>query len=306
MYYVNRTLVVLLLVCSSIFHLAAQSLETGPASVFEETRQGRRTALGYVYDSGQMTCAHKFHPSGTYLRVTRIDNGQSVVVQVIDRLSARSDAVVVLSNAAARLLNIVPDRVAIVEIEPLGANPDQAQVYYNTSPRALQPSGNLTARGAAVPRAYDAISPPPAPTSTSQTGVSGSAMFNPKPASPASTYQAPVNQSPSLTARGGDIPRAYDAPAASPATRAYSAPTTQDRYYVQTAAFANYDNAQRYSQRLLRQGIQNINIIQAQKADGTTIYRERIGPYPTAAAAKAQKAYLARAFGVTGLVVKGN
>lgn len=315
MHCAKRTFIVLLFLIAGIAYLPSQALETGPAGVYDEDQQGNRTALGYIYDQSQMTCAHKFHPSGTILQITRIDNGLSAVVQVTDRLSARANQVVILSTAAARALNMTPDRISIVQIEIIRAA-ETPQVYYNTSPRTVRSYSELTAKSAPLPESYDAPAPARPTTTIADRApkLSLPSALTPSPSTAPQNYEN-LNRSPSLTAKGatataGAVPRSYEAttPRTGAIPRAYDAAPTPPgpRYYVQTAAFADYDNAQRYYQDLLRRGITDVNIVQAQKADGSVIYRSRIGPYANAAVAKTQKEYLAREFRVTGLVVKGN
>ena len=64
--------------------LTAQT-EVGEASYYEAKFQDRPTASGEAYDKNKFTCAHRTLPFGTRVKVTRPDNGKSVVVRVNDR-----------------------------------------------------------------------------------------------------------------------------------------------------------------------------------------------------------------------------
>lgn len=91
--------------------------EVGLASFYARSLQGRRTASGSRYDARAMTCAHRTHAFGTFLRVTDLETGRSVVVRVTDRGPFTAGRVVDLSWAAARRLGIVDRGVARVRVE---------------------------------------------------------------------------------------------------------------------------------------------------------------------------------------------
>ena len=58
---------------------------TGVASYYHNKFNGRKTASGEVFSNNKLTAAHRTYPLGTYLKVTNVVNGKSVVVKVNDR-----------------------------------------------------------------------------------------------------------------------------------------------------------------------------------------------------------------------------
>ena len=80
--------------------------ETGIASWYGRKFHGRRTSSGETYDMYKMTAAHKTLPLPTYVEVTRVDNGSSVVVRVNDRGPFVGDRIIDLSYAAAERLGV--------------------------------------------------------------------------------------------------------------------------------------------------------------------------------------------------------
>ncbi len=92
-------------------------VETGLASYYARSLQGRRTASGARYDGRAMTCAHRTHPFGSLLRVTDVESGRSVTVKVTDRGPFARGRVVDLSWAAARVLGILEQGLARVRVE---------------------------------------------------------------------------------------------------------------------------------------------------------------------------------------------
>lgn len=58
---------------------------TGVASYYHNKFNGRKTASGEVFSNNKLTAAHRTYPLGTYLKVTNVANGKSVLVKVNDR-----------------------------------------------------------------------------------------------------------------------------------------------------------------------------------------------------------------------------
>jgi rare lipoprotein A len=58
---------------------------TGVVSYYHNKFNGRKTASGEVFSNNKLTAAHRTYPFGTYLKVTNVANGKSVVVKVNDR-----------------------------------------------------------------------------------------------------------------------------------------------------------------------------------------------------------------------------
>lgn len=75
------------------------------------------TASGEIYDANQLTAAHRSLPFGTKLKVTNLENRQSVVVRVNDRGPFVSGRIIDLSNRAAKELGIIQKGMARVQIE---------------------------------------------------------------------------------------------------------------------------------------------------------------------------------------------
>lgn len=94
-------------------------VERGIASWYGPKFHGRKTSSGEVYDMHAMTAAHKTLPLPTYVRVTNLENGRSVVVKVNDRGPFVRNRIIDLSYAAAKALDIVRKGTGLVEIRAL-------------------------------------------------------------------------------------------------------------------------------------------------------------------------------------------
>jgi rare lipoprotein A (peptidoglycan hydrolase) len=95
----------------------APSEAEGTASWYGPGFHGKRTASGEVYDEEGLTAAHRTLPFGTYLRVSSLDDGSSVVVRINDRGPFAKGRIVDLSQAAARIIGMIPSGTARVRLE---------------------------------------------------------------------------------------------------------------------------------------------------------------------------------------------
>ena len=93
--------------------------EEGIASWYGGYFHGRPTSNGEVYDMYLMTAAHRSLPLPTYVRVTHLANGRSVVLRVNDRGPFVGDRIIDLSFAAASKLGMAAIGTAPVEVVAL-------------------------------------------------------------------------------------------------------------------------------------------------------------------------------------------
>lgn len=94
--------------------------QTGEASFYGAKHQGRRTASGEIFDASDDTAAHRRLPFGTKVRVTNLENGRSVVVEVNDRGPFVKGRVIDLSRSAfSKIASLsegtVPVRLQVVD-----------------------------------------------------------------------------------------------------------------------------------------------------------------------------------------------
>ena len=91
--------------------------QNGKVSWYGPGFHGRRTANGEIFDTNEMTMAHRSLAFGSKVRVTNLDNGRSVVVRVNDRGPYAGGRIADLSHAAAARLGFVEDGVVHAKIE---------------------------------------------------------------------------------------------------------------------------------------------------------------------------------------------
>lgn len=107
------------LALSACLSMAHAQKEHGKASYYSKKATGAKTASGERIHHDSLTCAHKFYPFGTNLKVTNLTNGQSVIVKVIDRGPFGRGRIIDLSWGAAKAIGMLSQGVAPVKVELL-------------------------------------------------------------------------------------------------------------------------------------------------------------------------------------------
>lgn len=93
--------------------------ERGIASWYGRRYHGQKTASGEIYDMYGMTGAHPILPLPSYVRVTNLRNGRSVVIRLNDRGPFLSDRLIDLSYTAAYKLDLLDGGSSLVEVETI-------------------------------------------------------------------------------------------------------------------------------------------------------------------------------------------
>ncbi len=91
--------------------------QRGKASYYSKRATGARTASGERVHHDSLTCAHRFYPFGTYLKVTNMGNQKSVIVRVTDRGPFSRGRVIDLSWGAAKAIDMLAKGIASVMVE---------------------------------------------------------------------------------------------------------------------------------------------------------------------------------------------
>jgi rare lipoprotein A len=97
----------------------ALAFQEGIASWYGASFDGQRAASGEIFDSGQLTAAHRTLPFGTKVRVRRVGTADSIVVRINDRGPFVESRIIDLSYAAARQLGVTDPGLFRVALEVL-------------------------------------------------------------------------------------------------------------------------------------------------------------------------------------------
>jgi rare lipoprotein A len=115
------------------FHKKSQAYQVGTASWYGEQFQGKQTASGEPYDMREFTAAHPSLPLGTFVRVTNLKNGSSVVVRINDRGPVVDGRIIDVSYNAAQALGFRARGVQRVRLD----------LYQPATMARLEPVANL-------------------------------------------------------------------------------------------------------------------------------------------------------------------
>jgi len=95
----------------------------GIASWYGPDFHGRETANGEVYDMHGISAAHPTLPMPSYVRVTNLDNGRSIIVRLNDRGPYAKNRIIDLSTGTAKALGFYGHGLARVRVEYVGRAP---------------------------------------------------------------------------------------------------------------------------------------------------------------------------------------
>jgi rare lipoprotein A len=95
----------------------------GVASWYGSDFHGRATANGEIFDADAITAAHPTLPLPSYVRVSNLSNGRSLIVRVNDRGPYTGNRIIDVSRRAARLLGFTVSGTAWVRVEYVAPAP---------------------------------------------------------------------------------------------------------------------------------------------------------------------------------------
>ncbi len=151
--------------------------QRGTGSWYGRKFHGQKTSSGEPYDMYAMTAAHPTLPLPSYVRVTNVANGRTVVVRVNDRGPFHSERIIDLSYTAALKLGYAALGSAPVEVERVRAgdvgprNGGALVAAVPASPAAARPIGEAVPVAAASPAATRNQTPASAPIVAPATAV---------------------------------------------------------------------------------------------------------------------------------------
>lgn len=109
----------------------------GIASWYGKKFHGQKTSIGEAYDMFAMTAAHPTLALPSYVRVTSLHSGRSVVVRVIDRGPFHAGRIIDLSYTAAYKLGLIQGGSGQVEVEAILPGDSTATAYAQIAPPSM-------------------------------------------------------------------------------------------------------------------------------------------------------------------------
>jgi len=146
----------------------------GIASWYGKKFHGQKTSIGQPYDMFAMTAAHPTLALPSYVRVTQVQSGKSVIVRVTDRGPFHADRIIDLSYTAAYKLGLINGGSGQVEVEAIiPGDPGGLSFAQTTPPARPAPAGpdgieQIAQRSALEDMATQTPVPPANPIDTTQ------------------------------------------------------------------------------------------------------------------------------------------
>lgn len=250
--------------------------ERGIASWYGRRYHGKPTSSGEPYDMYAMSAAHPTLPIPSYVRVTRVGTGRSVVVRVNDRGPFLQNRVIDLSYTAAAKLGFVGAGSAEVEVEAItdfDAPAVPVLVVTNEQERGQAAAGGVAQRSddpAPLPAAAALEREAALPSLVVETSFADSAT---QPVSPPRGYREVGDRSPVT-----EEPLPSASPSAGAASSPSQAAADAPGFWLQFGAFASADTARAALERLRR----DLAWLGAQfdvRHEGA-LYKVQAGPWP--------------------------
>ncbi len=214
--------------------------EVGLAGIYGADSTAKATASGEAYVATSVTAAHKTLPMPSYVEVTALDTGRTILVRINDRGPMTNDRLIDLSDGAARQLGIDGKTISGVRVRRVNP-PENDKVVLRSgqaaSTRMDTPESLLKVLRAKLAKQ----APPPAIVTT-------------------------VSEAKAVAA----APANTDKSGSSGKTEAASKVVATGSYYVQVAAFASRSNAEALAKKLGAQ---------VAPSDGGKFFRVRFGPF---------------------------
>lgn len=252
--------------------------ETGIASWYGPQFHGKHTANGEIFDMNELTAAHRTLQLPSFVRVTNLENGRSLIVRVNDRGPYKRGRVMDLSKRAAELLGykdkgtakvklqvLTQESKAIAEIAKRGEDTRGFEVALNedrASGRAV-----LNQRAGFTQEPYKVASAEPQQVEDAQTRVGMQPVYDYPPGegiAPEPVMQTPLEPPPTHAISENIV-------------KTVAVPDTS--IYVQAGSFSNEANAARLAEAFTAQG-RPADVYPA-VVNGKQFYRVRLGPLET-------------------------
>ncbi len=251
-------------------------VEEGMASYYGKKFHGRLTSNQEVYDMYAFSAAHKSLPLPSYVRVTNLANGKSVVVRVNDRGPFHAGRVIDLSYAAATKLGFTKHGTAKVEVRALtpadgrGGRPDERTARAETP---AKPTPATVADNSVSADEFERWMQAQGIRFAGKPDVDKQDVDKQDVDRPAVDKPEAGRQAISAAPAEAALPAAV-----SPASIQVARADTGD-VLLQLASFTARDNAERARDALQAGGVDALRIDEA-SVNGQPVWRLRIGPVP--------------------------
>ncbi len=232
--------------------------ETGIASWYGAKFHGRRTANGEVYDMNTLTSAHRTLPMPSFVRVTNLENGRSLILRVNDRGPFARGRIIDISRRGAQLLGFQKQGTARVRVQVLADRTRALKARIRNQTDLAKVGSPITVDRLPKAKVQSQALPPPG-DSESDTQIASLPTVQQQPTLP--TPSVPVDP---MAEKEFDL-----------SGKVTQAGKVNTQIYIQAGAFSLFDNASRVRARLAPLG--DVKLSQV-LINGKDLYRVRVGP----------------------------
>lgn len=238
--------------------------DVGLAGIYGNDLAGATTANGEPFVASAVSASHKTLPMPSYVEVTALDTGRTILVRINDRGPMTNNRLIDLSDGAARQLGIAGTGVTGVRVRRV--NPPENE---RSTLRAGQPAAvRMDTPESLLKVLRDKLAKQPKPAVVTAPVV--------KPVADAPSKPTPAKISKPVTVAKKEEPKAVLAAAKPEEAKPKAA--TSAAFLVQVAAFASRSNADALAKKL------NAQVVPS--GDGK-LFRVRFGPFATEKEAQA-------------------
>jgi rare lipoprotein A len=267
--------------------------EVGYASFYGDELAGNRTANGEAFVPSAISAAHKTLPLPSYVEVTALGTGRTILVRINDRGPFTNDRLIDLSLGAARQLGITGLGVTGVRVRKVNPPEQERAALRNglqVSERIETPESllrvlniklaKLPPRSAAAQIAENSSGSRPPVATSSGTGRfirEGTNSQRPEIRPAVRPAPMPRNAAPPVTKDRRFIRESVDAVTVARSAETSSQDAVASGYVVQLASYSSRTRADQLARSM------GANV----QANGNgSLYRVRFGPYATEAEAQ--------------------
>ncbi len=234
--------------------------ETGIASWYGTKFHGRKTANGEIYDMNTLTAAHRTLPLPSFVRVTNLENGRSLILRVNDRGPFARGRIIDISRRGSQLLGFQRQGTARVRVQVMADRSQAVKARLRNQADLAEVGSPITVDR--LPKAKVQSQTLPLP---GRPDANAEAAALPLPKAPPIESLAPEPAPPVAAAEeefklSGEVTQTTK---------------VNTNIYIQAGAFSKFDNATRVRARLAPLGEVKLSQV---LVNGVDLYRVRVGP----------------------------
>jgi rare lipoprotein A len=223
--------------------------ESGIASWYGTKFHGRKTANGEIYNMNALTAAHRTLPMPSYVRVTNLENGRSLILLVNDRGPFARGRIIDISRRGSQLLNFQKQGTARVRVQLMA---DQSRVLKSR----ISNQAELVKTGSPI-----TVGPlPKAKVQKQLLEPAGGESTSP----PAKAFNPIEDTKPAVAVEDSVI-----------TDTVVQVPIINTNIFVQVGAYSRFDNANKVRAKLSPLGQVELSQV---LVNGRDLYRVRVGP----------------------------